>query len=258
MQYHTANGPVSVNIADIVTLTNLVSAKIQSGQGFALATLNLDHLVKMNSDQAFYDAYLAQELVVADGNPVVWLSWLAKQPVKLQPGSDLILPLCRLAASLNLSVAFLGSTDETLKQAEAALKSKIPDLNVVLKLSPAFGFDPQGSAAEEALKQVQASGASLCFLALGAPKQEILAARGRKLAASTGFVSIGAGLDFLAGSQERAPKWVRQIAMEWLWRLVSNPRRLAARYAMCFAILPGHFTRALRARFNGTEATPHV
>jgi exopolysaccharide biosynthesis WecB/TagA/CpsF family protein len=85
-------------------------------------------------------------------------------------------------------------------------------------------------------------------LALGAPKQEMLAARGRELAPSVGFVSVGAGLDFLAGTQHRAPKWVQAIAMEWLWRLISSPARLVGRYARCFAILPALMRDALALR----------
>jgi len=95
---------------------------------------------------------------------------------------------------------------------------------------------------------VAESGAGLVFLALGAPKQERLAARGRALQPELGFVSIGAGLDFLAGSQRRAPRLVRRLALEWLWRAGSDPKRLAGRYARCAAILPGHALRAWRMR----------
>ena len=92
------------------------------------------------------------------------------------------------------------------------------------------------------------SGAGLCFLALGAPKQEILAARGRRIAPKVGFASIGAGLDFLAGHQTRAPRIVRMLALEWLWRALQSPRRMVPRYAKCFAILPGLTVQALRQR----------
>ncbi len=88
----------------------------------------------------------------------------------------------------------------------------------------------------------------LCFIALGAPKQESFAARGRQLAPDVGFASVGAGVDFIAGSQTRAPAWVRAMAMEWLWRALSSPRRLLPRYAACAAILPGQITAALRLR----------
>merc|ERR1712034_123912 len=102
-----------------------------------------------------------------------------------------------------------------------------------------MGYDPDGEAAAADLARLAGDGAGLCFLALGAPKQERLAARGRDLAPRTGFVSVGAGLDFIAGHQRRAPRWVRKLAMEWLWRMASNPRRLAGRYAACALTLPG-------------------
>ena len=88
----------------------------------------------------------------------------------------------------------------------------------------------------------------MVFLALGSPKQEILAARGRMLVPEIGFASIGAGLDFLAGTQTRAPRIFRKLALEWLWRMLSNPRRLGLRYLHCMAILPGQVLGALRQR----------
>ena len=99
-----------------------------------------------------------------------------------------------------------------------------------------------------AIARIGASGAGLCLLALGAPKQEIFAAHAAARLPRTGFMSIGAGLDFLAGTQTRAPAWMRRLAAEWLWRLAGSPRRMAGRYARCFAILPGEAARALRAR----------
>jgi exopolysaccharide biosynthesis WecB/TagA/CpsF family protein len=105
-----------------------------------------------------------------------------------------------------------------------------------------------GGEADEILGELDRRGIRLCFLALGAPKQETLARRGRALAPGVGFASIGAGLDFLGGHQRRAPLWVRRIAMEWLWRALTSPLRLGPRYARCFAILPAQITRALALR----------
>ncbi len=85
------------------------------GEGFALATLNLDHLVKLRASGAFRRAYGAQDLVVADGNPIVWLSRLAGRKVELVPGgSDMVLPLAEVAADEGVRVALVGSTEESL------------------------------------------------------------------------------------------------------------------------------------------------
>ncbi|WP_417597727.1 WecB/TagA/CpsF family glycosyltransferase [Pararhodobacter oceanensis] len=248
MKFSFPPDQITVNMPDREALLAEVGRRMGARTGYALATINLDHLVKLRRDAGFRRAYAAQDLVCADGNPVVWLSKLARKPVSLVPGSDLVLPLAELAAANTVPVALMGSTDPALKAAVAALKSRIPGLEVAATIAPPMGFDPGGDAARDIVQQIEASGARLVFIALGAPKQEAFAALGRDLTPHIGFASIGASLDFLAGRQKRAPKWVRRIAMEWLWRMLSNPRRLAKRYAECALILPGEALRAVQQR----------
>ena len=235
-------------MADSAALLAEVRRRFRADEGFALATINLDHLVKLARDPAFREVYAAQDLVCADGNPIVWLSKLAGKPVSLVPGSDMVVPLASLAAREEVPVALMGSTDEALSDAGAALSERVPGLRIVSRIAPPMGFDPTGPDARRILQDIAASGARLCFVALGAPKQEQFAAFGRQIAPQVGFASIGAGLDFLAGRQQRAPEWVRAMAMEWVWRMMSNPRRLAKRYFDCIVILPGQALRAWRQR----------
>ena len=248
MQFTYGDHTIRLNMPDMPALMAEVSRRFAKGQGFALATINLDHLVKLRSDPGFRAAYAAQDLVVADGNPIVWLSRMAGREVTLLPGSDLVLPLARLAAQDGIAVALVGSTEPALQSAAEHLRAKVPGLTISAIIAPPMGFDPASDAAGAILKQVEDSGARLTFLALGAPKQELLAARGRQDTPGVGFASIGAGLDFLAGNQTRAPRWVRRIAMEWAWRMATAPRRLVPRYARCAAILPAEVIAARRLR----------
>ncbi|MEM6305405.1 MAG: WecB/TagA/CpsF family glycosyltransferase [Pseudomonadota bacterium] len=248
MKFGTDASRVEVNVAQRAVLFHLLRERLSASEGFALATLNLDHLTKLPTDPAFLAAYRAHDLVVADGRPIVWLSQLARRPVELMPGSDLIQPLCALCADLGKPVAFVGSTDEALAGAAAALQARVPGLDVAYMHAPPFGFDPTGAAAVKVLEAVAQSGAALCFVALGAPKQECFAAFGRVRAPAVGFASIGAGLDFFSGHQVRAPRLMRALALEWLWRMLSSPRRMVPRYARCFAILPGLVMAAARQR----------
>lgn len=225
-----------------------LAARLAAGQGFTVATINLDHAVKLRNDPDFAAAYAAHTHVVADGNPIVWLSRLAGRTVDLIPGSELIDPLCARTATAGVPVALVGSTDDTLAAAAAALEARHDGLQVAIRIAPPFGLDPDSPQTEAIARELSASSAGLVFLALGSPKQERLAARFQKSLPNTGFVSIGAGLDFIAGTQVRAPAWVRRLALEWLWRMLGNPRRLAARYGACIAILPMLTVRALRAR----------
>jgi len=241
-------GAVRITTPTRAALLDDLGTCLRDGRGFTLATLNLDHAVKLRSDPAFRAAYLAQSHVVADGNPIVWLCGLAGHRVELVPGSEMVEPLAALAAEHGRGVALFGSTSEALDLAAERLEQRHPGLKVVARIAPPMGFDPLGPEADRLLAEVRDSGAGLCFLALGAPKQEILAARGARLVPGCGFASIGAGVDFIAGHQTRAPAWVQRIAMEWFWRMMSNPGRLAARYAACFAILPGLGVSAVKSR----------
>ena len=240
--------PIAVNVPDKATLMDRVRAHLGERRGFALATINLDHLVKLHSSPSFRRAYGAQDLVVADGNPIVWLSRMAQRPVTLAPGSDLVIPIARIAAERGVPVALLGATDQVLEAAADVLRDKIPGLKIAACLAPSQNFDPEGVEADALLDALARSGAGLTLLALGAPRQETFAARGRQTVPHMGFVSIGAGLDFLTGSQTRAPAWVRRLALEWFWRMASNPRRLAVRYLRCALLMPRLAVMALRQR----------
>lgn len=248
MRIFAGEEAIEINIASAEALEAEVGRRLAGGTGFALATLNLDHLVKLRESDPFRAAYAAQDLVTADGNPIVWMSRLAGRPVDLLPGSDLIEPLARIAARTDAPVGFVGSTRESLDGAADALSRRVPGLSIVARIAPPMGFDPGSAAADAILDELRSRNVRLCFLALGAPRQERLAARGRVRTPEIGFASIGAGLDFLSGHQARAPRWVRRIAMEWLFRMLSNPRRLTRRYALSAMILPGHVLRALRQR----------
>lgn len=225
-----------------------VGTHLANGTGFAVATLNLDHLVQLHDSPAFLRAYAAHDIVVADGNPVVWMSRLARRPVSLVPGADLVVPVAMLAADAKAPVALVGSTPDVLHRAAGAMRVAAPDLAVALTYAPPMGFDPQGPAGDAAIAAIAGSGARLVFLALGAPKQEMLAARARAALPHAGFVSVGAGIDFLAGAQRRAPLWLRRLAFEWLWRAVNDPVRLGPRYIRCLAALPGLALEAYAAR----------
>ena len=239
---------ITVTVPDQLTLLQEVAQCLGTGTGFSIATLNLDHVVKLSQNAQFRDAYHAHTYVVADGNPIVWLSRLAGQKVALVPGSELIEPLIAQAAQSGVPVAFFGGQQATLEKAAQMLSTRHPGLDVVLCRAPDMGFDPLGPAAEEDIAALRASGARLVFLALGAPKQEVFAARAQAELPGVGLVSIGAGLDFIAGTQKRAPAWVRHLSAEWLWRLLSNPQRLFRRYAACLYILPALTGKALKTR----------
>ncbi len=226
-------------------------------KGFAVFTINLDHVVKLRQSAEFRDAYAAARFVLADGQPIVWLGRLKGVAVTRTTGSDLIVPLCRQAALKGQSVYLLGATAEALAGAAHRLRKEAPGLDIREQYAPGGNFDPNGPEADACIERIRRSGADLCFVALGAPKQEIFAARAVRAEVGAGFLCIGAGLDFLAGTQQRAPLFFQTYAIEWVWRLVHQPRRLAGRYArsaLAFGSLLFEHVREL----NQTGAKPGI
>jgi exopolysaccharide biosynthesis WecB/TagA/CpsF family protein len=239
---------VAVNVDSQDDLLQDIEERLKCGTGFAVATLNLDHVVKLHKHVAFQDAYMHHTHVTADGKPVVWLTRLAGGRVDLVTGSDLIDPVAALAARLGVGVALIGTTEASLQRASDELARRYPGFTAVTRISPANGFDPVGPVADNVIREIGRSGARLCFISLGAPKQEVFAARARAALPDVGFLSVGAGIDFISGAQRRAPLLARRFAVEWLWRLVLEPGRLASRYAACATYLPRLTFEAMRIR----------
>lgn len=228
--------PINVDNMDDGVRQIVGSAK--RSDSFAVFTLNLDHLDKLRCSEAFRQAYGLARYVTADGTPVAMLASRGSRRIERTTGADLIVPLMRAAAAADLAVYLYGTSPHVLEKAGAFLAESTGSLlRITGAESPPHGFDPEGGEADVALDRIERSGARLCLVALGAPKQELFAARAVRRNIPVGFVCIGAGLDFLAGTQTRAPRFMQNSGLEWAWRLSTNPRRLALRYARCAWVL---------------------
>lgn len=207
--------------------------------GGIVVTPNLDHVVKLRSDEALRRAYTKARLVLADGKPLVWLSRLDRGlPLELVTGSDLIEPVCVAAAREGSTVFLLGSRLEVLQKAATILTVRCPGLQIAGFYSPPMGFDRSQEEVRKALEAVQTAAPDILFVALGSPKQEVWAAEYAGATGAKAILCIGAGLDFIAGISVRAPAIFRRIGAEWLWRVLSEPRRLGGRYLRIFINLP--------------------
>ena len=207
-------------------------------------TMNLDHIVKLRKDATFRAVYRRAGLITADGFPVVMACRLQGKRVTRVAGSDLIAPISAEAARSGKSIYLFGSNLQVLIKASRVLLERNPGLRIAGLFAPPQGFDPRSEEARRCIATIGSSGADLCFVALGAPKQELFADHGKSLLPNVSFVCIGAGLDFIAGSQIRAPLWMQRYGLEWFWRAASNPRRLLYRYLLCMGALPGVLARS--------------
>ena len=222
-----------INVATLSAAVDLSIVCLKAGKGFSFLTLNLDHMVKRRASSVFRDAYARADLVSADGQPVVSLARRAGVMLERTTGADLVLPLCRAAADAGLPVYLFGTDEQALAKASALLMRDAPGLAIAGMSSPPMGFDPESDAGVDYAERIANSGAAICLIALPAMKQVQFMDRFHPTYPAIGYFGIGAALDFLAGSQVRAPAWVQTMGLEWLWRLMSSPRALLRRYWDC-------------------------
>ena len=208
-----------------------VSQLLQSGGKHFVTTPNVDHMMRLHKDKEFFEVYQKASLVVADGMPLVWASHLLGKPLKERvAGSDLFLPLCRLAAEKGHRIYFLGGGVGVAEKATQNLLNLFPSLRVVGHYAPPFGFESDLAENQRIIQLINQAKPDLLFVALGAPKQEKwIAGHIDELEFKVAFC-IGASVDFVAGIVKRAPHWMQRAGLEWLWRLLLEPKRLWRRY----------------------------
>ncbi|MBU4435321.1 MAG: WecB/TagA/CpsF family glycosyltransferase [Alphaproteobacteria bacterium] len=236
---------VRINLPTLHAAADQAIRRAARGEGFTLFTVNLDHLVKLASNEAFRGVYRRATYVTADGWPVVWLAGRKNAKLERATGADLVEPLCQAAADRDLGVYFVGPGPKAQAGALEKLTQRFKGLRIAGAEAPQLpsGAGPAMLAAmdlEAMAQRINASDARICFVSLGAPKQEILADALAARCPGVGFICVGAALDFISGQAQRAPRWMQQGKLEWFWRLANDPRRLAVRYAECamlFAVL---------------------
>jgi N-acetylglucosaminyldiphosphoundecaprenol N-acetyl-beta-D-mannosaminyltransferase len=169
------------------------------------------------------------DLVTPDGMPLVWgLRLLGVDNASRVYGPHLTHVVCRRAAEEGIPVGFYGGTTEVLDALTQNLRRRYPALNVAYRHSPPFRT-PTADETEATRREIDRSGTRILFVGIGAPKQEAWMARHRG-SVSAVMIGVGAAFDFLADKKRQAPGWIQGSGLEWLFRLVHEPRRLWKRY----------------------------
>lgn len=251
-----------INIASMDEAVSAAIGRAEKGAGFTFFTLNLDHLAKRRERADFRQAYDRATLVSADGAPLVWLGRSIGVHFERTTGADMVRPMAAASAGAGLKVFLFGSNESVLATTAERLTAEFPGLVIAGMEAPPMGFEPTSEAAEAAADRIAASGARICFVALGAPKQELFADMALKRHPQLGLFCIGAALDFIAGAQSRAPLFIANHGLEWLWRLSQNPKRMANRYwksakMLAWLMVPWQLERLVDAgRYNPHRPQP--
>lgn len=210
---------------------NEIDKLIQKKKCSYVVTPNVDHIVRLEKDEELQKVYKNASLVLTDGKPLIWISKWYKTPIKEKiSGSDLFSRVCQLAANKNYTIYLLGAAEGVADTAARNLMKKYPGLNIVGTYSPPFGFEKNEQEMNKIKTQIQDVHPDILIVGLGCPKQEkFMYYHCKELGVPISF-GLGASIDFEAGNIKRAPKWMSNHGLEWLYRFSKEPKRLFKRY----------------------------
>ncbi|MCL1143256.1 WecB/TagA/CpsF family glycosyltransferase [Shewanella gaetbuli] len=196
-----------------------------------LVTANVDHLVTLNRNIIFKNACKRSWIITADGFPVVKFLKFVGHDVKGRiTGADLFPKIMEKLSNKTHSPFFVVSTVETQAYLVNWLTSRGFDNSERRVIVPPIGFEKDEQYTSMMIKQIHLVNATHLFMGVGAPKSEIWMDRNNKSLEGVKGFGFGAGIDFFAGTVKRAPKWMQEVGLEWFYRLISEPKRLAKRY----------------------------
>nr|WP_155553198.1 WecB/TagA/CpsF family glycosyltransferase [Stutzerimonas degradans] len=191
-----------------------------------VVTPNVDHLAQLQHNAALRAAYSKARLRLCDSRVLMpLLQRLGVAVEEVIPGSDLTIDLLRWADSERLSIVLIGASNEEC----AKLRNLYPGITVYHH-NPPMGFIDRPDEVRRCLEFIREHPSELVFYAVGAPRQEILASSIESHERTGMGFCIGASISFATGSIKRAPRWMQNCKLEWLHRMLSEPRRLVRRY----------------------------
>lgn len=242
-------GTIHADAVSFREALDYVTELVREGNGGYVVTPNVDHVVLAESDEGLRLAYADAALSLADGMPLIWMAKLTRQPLSEKvSGSDIMMPLLERAAQDGLRVYFLGGAPGVAEAASAILLTRFPTLKIAGHDAPPMGFEKDPAVLQTVLDKAKAAKPDLVFVALGCPKQELFMRMARRELSPAVLLGIGASLDFIAGVQTRAPQWMSRVGLEWTYRLLQDPKRMAHRYLVRDRAIAGIFLRQMMGR----------
>ncbi|RKX58212.1 MAG: glycosyltransferase [Thermodesulfobacteriota bacterium] len=206
----------------------IIDNAIKEGKHVHHAVVNAAKIVKMQEDKELYNSIVNADIINADGMPIVWASRLLGKPLPERvAGIDLMQELIKLAYNRKYKIFFFGAKEEVVKKVvEKYSREYSPEIIAGYR-------NGYYSEEEEPLiaKQIAESGANILFVGISSPKKEKFLYKYKHILKNVNFImGVGGSFDVIAGKIKRAPKWMQKCGLEWVYRLVQEPRRMWRRY----------------------------
>ena len=246
---------VPVDAVDQQEAVALVAQAVDRKAFLQISTVNLQYLVNARRRREVRMALNGSELNIADGAPILWLARMRGGRLRGRvAGVDLLLAIAREAAQKGARLFLLGGANGVAERAAEVLRERFPGLAITGTFEPPnTSLDAIDSDA--IISRINEAGADILVVGLGHPKQDLWIAANRDRLPVTVAIGTGGSFDIITGRFRRAPAWAQRCGLEWLCRLIQEPRRLATRYATCAAWLLAVFApMALWLRLSGVPA----
>ena len=218
---------VPVNNLTMRETVDRIEAMVGDGKVHQHVVINVDKIVKMESNQALRAAVLDCDLINVDGQPIIWASRILQSPIEERvTGIDLFDVLIARCAERGFRPYLLGARQDVVAKTVDVLKAKYP------KLQLAGWRNGYWSANEEpaVVQEIKKARPDVLCMAVGSPKQELFLCKWKKEMQVPFVMGVGGSFDVTAGVLKRAPEWMQDSGLEWLFRLAQEPRRLWRRY----------------------------
>lgn len=205
----------------------------QLRSGGVVFTPNVDHLVKLQKDEEFYQAYQTADYRVCDSQILMYASRFLGTPIQEKiSGSDFFPVFYRYySQDEDIKIFLLGAAEGIAKQAQQRINAEVGRDIIVAAHSPTYGFEKDEAECARIIDLINQTDATVLAIGVGAPKQELWISKYKdKLKNIKIFLAIGATIDFEAGHVQRSPSWMSRAGLEWLYRLLQEPQRLWKRY----------------------------
>lgn len=208
-----------------------IENKISKREKSYVVAVNVDVAVKIENDAELKSIIDNADIALVDGKPLIWISKIHKKAIKHKiSGSDLVPKLCEISAIKGYSLFILGGKDGVAELAKKNIEKEYHNVKIVGTYSPVPGFERDNEELTRINCMINEVKPDILIVCLGCPKQEKWISNNYTKYDACVSICAGATVDFMAGSIKRAPKWMSNCGLEWLYRFMQEPRRLFKRY----------------------------
>ncbi len=220
---------LQVNITNLTNVLENIENWLKNQVSHYICVSNVHMCMETYDSSEFCEIINNADMVIPDGKPLaLGLKLLGHEDAQQVRGADVTLAICKKAEQMEWVIGLYGGSEQVLVDFKQFLQTQFPSIKIACAISPPFRelTDEEDQAF---ITQINQAGVQILFVGLGCPKQEQWMAV-HKGKVNSVMLGVGAVFDFLSGNKKEAPRWVQSIGMEWLFRLISEPRRLWKRY----------------------------